>query len=194
MRLLPSGTPASVSEGMVAAPINTAKSDAIIRAVMNLGRSLLRSASQAPSVSGVYKAAYEFDRGGTAPTPVENPTDPVLLFAKADATPDIYFKGARIMNTLVYLSAAAHPLHSQLFRRAGASTVAPSAATLNATYVGRTLFVNGRPVTAARLNPLPRYAELVPDKSRSKNYEYIFNDYGSYGSIFNYPKSTSDDR
>jgi hypothetical protein len=69
------------------------------------------------------------------------------------------------------------------------STVAPSAGTLNASYVGRTLFVNGRPVTAARLNPLPRYAELVPDKSRSKNYEYVINDYGSYASIFNYPKS-----
>ena len=44
---------------------------------------------------------------------------------------------------------------------ASGSTVAPSAATLNATYVGRTLFVNGSPVTAERLNPLPRYAELV---------------------------------
>ena len=72
-----------------------------------------------------------------------------------------------------------------------ADCVAPSAATLNATYVGRTLFVNGRPVTAARLNPLPRYAELVPDKSKSKNYEYIFNYYGTYASIFNYPKSTA---
>jgi hypothetical protein len=67
--------------------------------------------------------------------------------------------------------------------------VAPSAATLNATYVGRTLFVNGRPVTAARLNPLPRFAELVPDKSKSKNYEYIFNDYDTYASIFDYPES-----
>ena len=71
------------------------------------------------------------------------------------------------------------------------STVAPSAATLNATYVGRMLFVNGRPVTAARLNPLPRYAELVPDRSRSRKYEYIFNNYGSYASIFKYPKSTA---
>jgi len=71
----------------------------------------------------------------------------------------------------------------------GGSAVAPSAATLNATYVGTTLFVNGRPVTAARLNPLPRYAELVPDKSKSKNYDYIFNTYYSYASIFDYPKS-----
>lgn len=79
----------------------------------------------------------------------------------------------------------------------GGSTVAPSTATgtssakVRATYVGRTLFVNGRPVTAARLNPLPRYAELVPDGSKSNTYEYIFNDYGSYGSIFNYPVSNN---
>jgi hypothetical protein len=73
----------------------------------------------------------------------------------------------------------------------GGSAVAPSGATLNATYAGRTLFVNGRPVAAARLSPLPRYAELVPDKSKSKNYEYIFNFYGTYASIFDYPKSTA---
>jgi len=71
----------------------------------------------------------------------------------------------------------------------GDMTVAPSATTVNATDVGRTLFVNGRPITAARLNPLPRYAELVPDKSKSKNYEYIFNYYDTYASIFDYPKS-----
>ncbi|MFY9740032.1 MAG: hypothetical protein WAK11_13435 [Candidatus Cybelea sp.] len=50
--------------------------------------------------------------------------------------------------------------------------------------------MNGRPVTAARLNPLPRYAELVPDKSKAKNYEYIFNFYGTYAGIFDYPKSS----
>src|SRR5579863_6373141 len=71
----------------------------------------------------------------------------------------------------------------------GSSAVAPSGAALSATYAGRTLFVNGRPVTAARLNPLPRYAELVPDKSTSKNYDYIINYYGTYASIFDYPKS-----
>jgi hypothetical protein len=78
---------------------------------------------------------------------------------------------------------------SALRQAQGDMTVAPSVATLDATYVGRTLFVNGRPVTAARLNPLPRYAELVPDKSNSKNYEYIFNLYDTYASIFDYPKS-----
>lgn len=70
----------------------------------------------------------------------------------------------------------------------GGSTVAPSAAPVNATYAGRTLFANGMPVTAARLSPLPRYAELVPDKSNSKNYEYIFNHYDTYAGIFDYPK------
>ncbi len=69
------------------------------------------------------------------------------------------------------------------------SSVAPSAGTFNTTHVGRTLFVNGRPVTAERLNPLPRYAELVPNKATSENYEFIFNAYGTYASIFNYPKS-----
>jgi hypothetical protein len=73
---------------------------------------------------------------------------------------------------------------------ASSATVAPSAATLNTSYVGRMLLVNGRPVTAARLNPLPRYAELVPDKSNSKDYEYVINFYGTYASIFDYPKSS----
>ena len=72
----------------------------------------------------------------------------------------------------------------------GSSAVAPSTATLNGTYIGRTLWVNGRPVTAARLNPLPRYATIVPDRHRkSKNFEYIINTYGSFATIFDYPKS-----
>jgi hypothetical protein len=71
-----------------------------------------------------------------------------------------------------------------------ASTVAPSAASPNVTHVGNTLFLHGQPITAARLNPLPRYAELVPDATKAKSYEYIFNQYQSYGSVFDYPKST----
>jgi hypothetical protein len=75
----------------------------------------------------------------------------------------------------------------------GGSAVAPSAATLSATYVGRTLFVNGRPVTAARLSPLPTYATIVPDRhAKSKTFEYVFNDYETYASIFDYPKSTKE--
>jgi hypothetical protein len=75
---------------------------------------------------------------------------------------------------------------------AGGSAVAPPAPGLNASYVGRTLFVNGRPTTAERRNPLPSYSNLVPlKKKKSKDYEYIFNSYQTYASVFNYPKSTS---
>ena len=70
------------------------------------------------------------------------------------------------------------------------SVVAPSTAAFNVTYIGRTLSVNGRPVTAERLSPLPRYATLIPDRhKKSKTFEYVINDYGSYASIFDYPKS-----
>jgi hypothetical protein len=70
------------------------------------------------------------------------------------------------------------------------STVAPSITSPSVTHVGNMLFVNGRPITAERLNPLPRYAELVPEAAKSKSYEYIFNSYQSYASIFDYPKNT----
>jgi len=75
----------------------------------------------------------------------------------------------------------------------GGSAVAPSNAALNGEYIGRTAFVNGRPVTAARpnLSPLPRYATIVPDRHRRrKHFEYVINFYGTYASIFDYPKST----
>jgi len=72
----------------------------------------------------------------------------------------------------------------------GASAVAPSTAALSNTYIGRTLSVNGRPVTAARLGPLSGYAAIIPDRhKKSENLEYIINEYGSYASIFDYPKS-----
>ena len=73
----------------------------------------------------------------------------------------------------------------------GGSTVAPSSPALSGAYryVGKTLFVNGRPVTAARLNPMPRYATMVPDHHAGKKFEYVFNEYETYASIFEYPKS-----
>jgi len=74
----------------------------------------------------------------------------------------------------------------------GTLAVAPTNSALSGTYVGRTLIVNGRPVTAARLStsPLPRYATILPDFHRKpRTHEYIINDYGSYAAIFNYPKS-----
>jgi hypothetical protein len=72
----------------------------------------------------------------------------------------------------------------------GGSAAAPATAPLNGTYIGRTLSLNGRLVTAARLNPVPGYANIIPDaKTKSKTFEYVFNDYGTYASIFDYPKS-----
>jgi hypothetical protein len=71
----------------------------------------------------------------------------------------------------------------------GGSAVAPSTTALNGTYVGRTLSVNGRLVTAARLSPVPRYATLVPDHRAKNTYEYVISFYGTYASIFDYPKS-----
>jgi hypothetical protein len=69
------------------------------------------------------------------------------------------------------------------------AAVAPSSA-LNYQYVGKMLSVNGRLVTAARLSPMPRYATIVPDESaKSKTFEYIINNYGTYAGIFDYPTS-----
>jgi hypothetical protein len=73
----------------------------------------------------------------------------------------------------------------------GGSVIAPSnsAASVAYKYVGRTLFVNGRPVTAARVNPMPRFVTLVPDFHSRKRFEYVFNSYETYASIFDWPKS-----
>lgn len=78
---------------------------------------------------------------------------------------------------------------------AGGSAVAPSTPALNGVYIGRTLSLNGRLVTAARpnLSMLPRFQTLVPNRigeSTSPYYEYVINFYGTYASIFNYPPNT----
>src|SRR6202046_4701233 len=73
------------------------------------------------------------------------------------------------------------------------SAGASSTGGLNYQFVCKVLYVNGRPVTAARLNPMPRYATLVPDRhTKSKTFEYVFNSYGTYASIFDYPKSVKE--
>lgn len=71
------------------------------------------------------------------------------------------------------------------------SAVAPSTTVPNVRYIGKTLLLNGWPVTAAHLSPLPRYATMVPDHHGKKTYEYVFNFYGSYAGIFDYPKSVA---
>ena len=94
-------------------------------------------------------------------------------------------KYAGAMVALAMLSACGGALR----QAQGDMAAAPSSAALSGRYIGRTLFVNGRPVTAARLSPLPRYATIVPGHHPKKKFEYVINDYGSYASIFDYPKS-----
>ena len=75
---------------------------------------------------------------------------------------------------------------------AGGSAVAPSSSAPDVRYVGGVLSVNGRLVTAARLDsrPLLPPAMILPDLRRNLGtHEYIINDYGTYASIFIYPKS-----
>jgi hypothetical protein len=72
----------------------------------------------------------------------------------------------------------------------GGSAVSPSTAAANIRYIGRALSVNGRLVTAARVGAPLRYATIVPARhARHKDFEYVINFYGSYASIFDYPKS-----
>ncbi len=80
----------------------------------------------------------------------------------------------------------------------GGAAIAPSNAAPNVQYIGRTASVNGRLVTAARpnLTGLPRTPTIVPDLTAKtsllatrKYFEYIINFYGTYASIFDYPKS-----
>jgi hypothetical protein len=72
----------------------------------------------------------------------------------------------------------------------GGPAGAPSTTALDYQHVGRSLLVNGRLVAAARLSPLPRYDTILPEPhAKSKKFEYFINAYGTYASIFDYPKS-----
>ncbi len=85
------------------------------------------------------------------------------------------------MNTTGLAKCAVALVAAAICSACGGSAVAPSAAALN----------DGMPVTAARpnLSALPRYATILPDRVKSKYFEYIINFYGTYASIFDYPKS-----
>jgi hypothetical protein len=103
-----------------------------------------------------------------------------------------FVKSAGALAALAICSACAGAVPLSLSKGQGDMTVAPSNAALNGAYIGRTFSVNGRLVTAAHpnLSALPRYATIVPDRhAKSKTFEYIINDYGTYASIFDYPKS-----
>jgi hypothetical protein len=95
------------------------------------------------------------------------------------------------MNTTGSVKYAAAVVALAICSACSGSTVAPSSASLNVRYVGKTLWVNGRLVTAARANLAapPRFAMLAPDAVEGRKREYIINDYGTYAGIFDYPKS-----
>ncbi len=99
------------------------------------------------------------------------------------------------MNTAGFVKYGAALVALAICSACGAgSMVAPSTGAVDARYVGTTLFVNGMPVTAARVNldPLRRYATMVPDRAAKSKFEYIINNYGTYAGIFDYPKSTKE--
>ncbi|MBV8530588.1 MAG: hypothetical protein JO104_04670, partial [Candidatus Eremiobacteraeota bacterium] len=97
-----------------------------------------------------------------------------------------FLKCAGALIALAICSACAGALGQAQGDMAGApSTVAP-----NIRYVGRTLSVNGRLVTAARPpSAVPLYSTFVPDRHSRKHFEYVFSYYGTYASIFDYPRS-----
>jgi hypothetical protein len=94
------------------------------------------------------------------------------------------------MNATRLVKYAGAPIALAICSACSGGAVAPSNAPLGVAYVGRTLSVNGRLVTAARLGAPPRYSTIVPDRrAKSKYFEYVINDYGSYAAIFDYPNS-----
>src|SRR6202034_4124784 len=95
------------------------------------------------------------------------------------------------MNTPGFAKCAGALLALAICSACAGSAVGPSNAALDGGYAG-TLSANGMLVTAehANLSALPRYATIVPQRrAQPKTFEYIINDYGTYASIFDYPKS-----
>jgi hypothetical protein len=79
----------------------------------------------------------------------------------------------------------------------GGSAVAPSNGLFGPANSHGASFVSGMLTTAARpnLGAPSRYEPVLPDGpaiTKSKFYEYIFNEYGTYAGIFDYPKSTQE--
>jgi hypothetical protein len=95
------------------------------------------------------------------------------------------------MNSARLMKYAGPSLALAICSACAGSPAAPSSPALNVGYVGRMLTVNGRPVTAERITPMLRYATILPDRHEKKTFEYIFNTYGTYASIFDYPKSNN---
>ena len=77
----------------------------------------------------------------------------------------------------------------------GGGAVAPVAFSASGRYAAQTIVVDGRPITAERLNlgGIPRYPATAPvagARTTSKHFDYVINLYTTYASIFDYPAST----
>jgi hypothetical protein len=103
-------------------------------------------------------------------------------------------EGDYVMNTTGFLRYAGAAVALAFCSACAAGPiVGPSKADSASKYIAATVIVGGRAITAERLNltGLPRYAATVPAASaKSRYFDYIINLYGTYASIFNYPKST----
>ncbi|MGC9992753.1 MAG: hypothetical protein ABSD52_10230 [Candidatus Cybelea sp.] len=90
------------------------------------------------------------------------------------------------MNSTGLLKYAGTMLALAICSACSGSAVAPSSAALNAGYT------DGTAAVSRNLSALPRYPTIVPDRRvKSKYFEYIINYYGSYATIFDYPKSVA---
>jgi hypothetical protein len=102
-------------------------------------------------------------------------------------------KGSDVIHTAGFLRCAGAAIALALCSAcAGGPGVAPSNAVSASQYNTTALRVNGRPITAERLNlgVLPHYPATVLDATAKSTYfDYVINLYGTYASIFNYPKS-----
>ena len=73
---------------------------------------------------------------------------------------------------------------------AGGSTVAPSTGAAEVQYIGTSAIpaVGAHP----KLHAIAGYPAIATAKTTSNDYEYVFNRYGSYAGVFNYPPKTSE--
>ena len=88
------------------------------------------------------------------------------------------------MNTTGFVKCAGALAALAVSSACAGSAVAPSSAPLNSEYAGETT------AASPNLGARPAYTTILPDRHvKSKYYEYIINDYTTYASIFDYPKS-----
>jgi hypothetical protein len=77
------------------------------------------------------------------------------------------------MNTPRFVKYAGALIALAMCSACGGSTGVPSTSAVSSAYIGQ---------------PLPRYATIAPGQHAQNTYEYVINAYGSYATMFDYPK------